>query len=302
MQGKRSWLEESSKKLIERPGMAYAFIAIAATMPVLSTIAAVLLAFITLRKGMQEGARAFLAATLGHGLAVFLLADVSLNTALGLAMLSFAPVYLTALALRKFASWSVVAGAMLIQAALASLTVNLWMPGFLTALYGSLAPRLAEMPQLTVMFSKSSSYSHPELSHLLFSGQLLAQAFSTGLSLLFARYLQARCYNPGGLKSELQAFRAGRPALAVFAALLLADYLHLLAAVDLLPMVLFYFVLAGLNFVVALPQKFKLGVMILLVSMLLFGSFIMLFAMLVIIAGLDSLFNFRSYLPDRAVS
>jgi hypothetical protein len=89
-------------------------------------------------------------------------------------------------------------------------------------------------------------------------------------------------------------------ALVILIGISYAAYAHIPFGINLLPMVLCYFLLSGFNlvfFILAEKRQVKVGALLFLL-ILLKPSFV-LFAY-ILFGSLDSIFNFRLYLPERA--
>ena len=88
--------------------------------------------------------------------------------------------------------------------------------------------------------------------------------------------------------------------LILFVVLLVAAKQHSMVAMSLLPLLIFYFLLAGLSLSFnILAKQWPRYTGILLVSTLFLLPFVML-PVYVIFGSLDSVFNFRLYLPSDA--
>jgi len=118
--------------------------------------------------------------------------------------------------------------------------------------------------------------------------------------LLLARSLQARLYYPGGFRQEMLNFRGDKYSLVVMVLLSIAASLNHVLAMNGLPIILFYFTLAGLSLSAHVLEKMKplrkaviLWAPLLLVPLVAFPFYIAL-------GAFDSLFNFRLYLASRA--
>ena len=114
------------------------------------------------------------------------------------------------------------------------------------------------------------------------------------------RSLQSKLFYPGEFRREMLAFRGDKIGLLLLVCMFIAANQHNVIAISLLPILMFYFLLAGLSlsFNVLAKQR-PLSLMILLIASLMVLPFIML-PVYVIFGSLDSLFNLRLYLPSDA--
>ena len=95
-------------------------------------------------------------------------------------------------------------------------------------------------------------------------------------------------------------FRGDKVALLLLVGAFIAANQHNTIAISLLPVLMFYFLLAGLSLSFNVLAKHRpVSSMVLLIASLLILPFIML-PVYVIFGSLDSLFNFRLYLPSDA--
>ena len=116
---------------------------------------------------------------------------------------------------------------------------------------------------------------------------------------MFARSIQAKLFLPGGFKHEFLMFRSGRLSLLILLCVSLGTYHEIPLAINVLPIVLSYFLASrfGLAYFI-LARKSQVKVFLLLLLIILLKPTFALFAYIVF-GSLDSIFNFRSYLPER---
>lgn len=176
-------------------------IAVACSTLVLSTtlcwISAAVVALVTLRKGIEEGAWVLLWALLPAGLLLFSTGDSGpLAMLLGssiLAVVLRSTVNLSATILLSVAIGGLTGGALL----LFSGPLLEQLVGYVSQFLGSMEEQLSQ---------DGNTVSFPVPTALLIAGMLgLANAVSSVLCLLLARYWQATLYNPGGFGVEFKA-------------------------------------------------------------------------------------------------
>ena len=117
---------------------------------------------------------------------------------------------------------------------------------------------------------------------------------------MLARSVQAQLFCPGGFKREMLTFRGDKIELLLLVILFIAANQQNVFAMSLLPILIFYFMLAGLSlsFNVLAKQR-PLRLMVLSIASILLLPFVML-PVYVIFGALDALFNLRSYLLSNA--
>lgn len=269
------------------------YVSIFAMLPFTAWLAVALVALITLRKGKEAGLGILLPAMVAY--LVSLVTITSPATALVNVLITFIPAWIAAGVLRVRASWSWVFGSLMIQACIAILLMHFFAPDAVSAQYAHFQLLIADLPVAELVKIKAwlASWDQLQLAHAFFGVQVLVIGFSAAVSLLFARFIQSKLFMPGGFKKEIMAFRSGRAALLVLFLLLVAAWLQIVIAIDLLPFILFYFLLSGLNLLFAILAQKKLIAIILFIASLTVSPLTMF-----IVCGsfgiLDSIFNFRT--------
>ncbi|WP_133131394.1 hypothetical protein [Legionella yabuuchiae] len=138
------------------------------------------------------------------------------------------------------------------------------------------------------------------VANFLLGIQTAGLVFSSLFSLMIARWVQSLAYYPGGFSQEMRNFRADKIGLLFLSMLLIAAYFEIMIAVNLLPLVMFYFFLAGLSLGYnLLAQKKPLGTFLLLITPVILLPYVMM-PLYLVFGSLDSLFNFRVYLAKHA--
>ena len=271
-------------------------------LPYTAWISVTIIALITLRKGWQQGF-VILAPVI---LANFALSLVSTTVVIALvnALLVFVPCYLAACVLRTTTSWRAVSGLFFLQVLVAVLLLQTFMPDYIMAQYLYLQTVFREVQTdstLLAFINDKTGLNQMILANYLLGLQAVGVVFSAALSLMLARSVQSQLFYPGGFKSEMLRFRGDKVSLLLMAILLFAASQHSMLAISLVPMLVFYFLLAGLSlsFNIFAKQKLRYSI-VLLVATLFLLPFVML-PVYVIFGSLDSLFNFRLYLPAEAV-
>lgn len=284
------------KRLLENKQQAIMFAVVFSILPFASWLSVALVSLVTLRKGARSGFDLLLPALVVHSVPLMML--IPLSSALINTLIAYVPCYFAALALRQTEKWQVVFGVFLIQAFLGCLLIQFLAPDFIVLQFDQFKQLLTQYQEL--IDSGIDSISSTDLAHLFFGIQILSAIFSATISLMFARSIQAKLFLPGGFKNELRTFRSGKLSLLVLIAAALGTYYEMPLAINVLPIVLCYFLLSGFclaYFIFSRKSQFKVFIILLLLIML--KPTFVLFAYIVF-GSLDSLFNFRSYLPERA--
>lgn len=219
-----------------------------AAIPFGNQVAVAFVAFITLRKGPNEGALALIAAiTMQFGL---LHASTSITSAIVNSVVLYVPCYVAAYVLRTTMSWQSVAGALFLLVSCSAILVQLIAPEFVLGQYLYLEAIIKESQSDVLMskiFNDLSSINKNIVASYAFGIQILSVLVSSITSLILARALQSRLYNAGGFKKEVLGFRVNRIGILILVGLFFAVYLQNLIAIILMPMFFLYFLLAGLS-------------------------------------------------------
>ena len=263
-----------------------------ALLPFLNWLSVVIMALVTLRKGAKEGLLILICVLLPIGV----LAVISGNFVIVYNLLVMAIiVWLLATVLHYTHHWSVVllvgiglgiVGIVAIHGYIDN--INLWwqqrMLVYLQQVGADTHVNTVQQKQMILHLSKIATGIQAAI--------LLAINL---LWLLLARYWQAVLYNPGALHSELHAIRMPRWSSMILILIgLVAVLTQLPLVIDLLPLLLLAFVLAGLSlihFIVALRQLHW--------GWLVFFYLVLIFALpyvgmaLIVLALADSLLNLR---------
>lgn len=288
-----------SKKVLESKQYAIFCAALLSVLPFASWLSVALVVLVTLRKGGKLGLEVLIPALIIHSVPLLMLVPVT--SALINTIIAYVPCYFAALVLRKNANWQAVVGVFFLQALIAFVLTQCLLPKLAVIQFTQFKLMLAQYSEYKEFIETSlQGINSWDLAQLFFGIQILSVVVSSLISLVFARFVQAKLFVPGGLKAELVDFRGGKLAFLVFLAISLASYNELAFAINLLPLTLCYFLLAGLNLsYFALAPKLQFKAVILLFLLIMLKPTFVLFAYIVF-GLLDSLFNFRLYLPSRA--
>lgn len=296
-----AFIQNQGQHILQNERYAMLHAIILALLPYTTWLSVALVALVTLRKGWNASYKLLGMAMLAQ-LAVSL---VQLSTTMAIihTFLTFMPCFLAACALRSFANWRAVAAAFFIQAFIAVLVLQILMPDFMMQEYLFIQAALQEMQNENTLLALINEKTHLNpmiLASYLLGFQVIGVVFSACISLMFARSVQSQLFYPGGFRQEMLTFRAEKLGLLLLVILLIAAREEHVMAMSLLPIFMFYFLLAGFSLSYqVLSKKRPLSSLVFLTVALVLMPFIML-PVYVIFGSLDSVFNLRLYLPSDA--
>lgn len=293
-----NFIIRQSKALLENKQQAILLAVIFSILPFASWLSVALVSLVTLRKGGKAGFEVMIPALVIHSVPLMML--VPAESALTNTLISYIPCYIAALTLRKTMSWQLVYGAFLIQAFIGFVVLQFIAPDFVIDQFNQFKHLLAQFQEYNQSVNNSTDgMSSYILSQLFFGLQILSVIVSAIISLLFARSIQSKLFMPEGFKKEILEFRSGRLAFLMLTIISIASYFEISYAINLLPLILGYFLISGFSLAYfVLARKRQVRVVILLLLLILIKPSFVLFAYIVF-GALDSLFNFRLYLPAR---
>jgi len=289
------FISRQSNVLLESRRRAIICAVILSILPFASWLSVALVCLVTLRKGAKSGFDVMLPALVVHTVPLMLL--VPWVSALINTLITYIPCYLAAISLRKTGKWQVVFGVFLILVSLGCLLIQLLIPELIVYQFNQFKTVLMQYQQL--VDKGTEGLSTLVLAQLIFGIQILSLIVSAIISLMFARSIQAKLFLPDGFRNELLEFRSGRLSFLVLIGISLASYYEVPWAINILPIILCYFLVSGFAlafYVFARKKKFQVF-MVLLLLILLNPPFVLLGY--IVFGSLDSMFNFRVYLPAR---
>lgn len=283
------------KVLLESKKHAIIYAVIFSMLPFASWLSVALVSLVTLRKGAKSGFDVLLPAMVMHSVPLMML--IPLSSVLINALIAYLPCYFAALSLRKTEKWEVVCGVFFTQAVMGCLLIQLIAPVFIVDQFNQFKTILTQYQEFVdTNLNVMNSLIWPQL---FFGIQILSIIVSALISLIFARSMQAKLFVPGGLRNELMTFRSGRLSFLVLIGTFLASYYEVPLAVNVLPIVLCYFLVSGFGLVYFIfSRKHQTKVFILLMLLIILRPTFIL-CVYIVLGSLDSLINFRSYLPSR---
>ncbi|WP_454782421.1 hypothetical protein [Legionella sp. WA2022007384] len=290
-----NFIIKQCKLMLESKQQAIVFAAIFSVLPFASWLSVALVCLVTLRKGARSGFDVLLPALVIHSVPLMML--IPLSGALINTLIAYLPCYFAALSLRNTEKWQVAAGVFFTLSFLGCLLIQLLAPGFIVEQFKLFKMILTQYQEL--VDSTLNGINSVILAQLFFGIQILSVIVSATISLMFARAMQAKLFLPGGFRNELMVFRSGKLSFLVFMGVSLATFYEIPLALNVLPIVLCYFLASGFGLVYFIfSQKRQVKVFILLMLLILLKPTFVL-CTYIILGLLDSLVNFRSYFPSR---
>ena len=301
MKGLTDFIDKHGQLLLKNDKHVLLHVIVLALLPYTAWLSVALLALITLRKGGRQGAN-LLGPVIAANVLLSLILGAPIAVALINAWLLFVPCYAAACVLRATANWRAVAGLFLLLVIIVVLSLQLFMPDMIMAQYLYLQSVLQSMPteSAVLSFIHDKTAANPSVfANYLLGFQAVGVVSSAVFPLLLARSVQSRLFYPGEFKKEMLSFRAEKIGLLLLFALFFGVSQQNTFAMSLLPLFLFYFLLAGLSLSFKILEKQKpMRATVLLLAALFLLPLVML-PVYVIFGLLDSVFNFRLYARNK---
>jgi hypothetical protein len=296
---KEGLLHKQARLLLKNERLALCVVIALMLLPYMAWLSLSVLALVTLRNGVRQGGLLVLPAFTAH--VVVLLFSVQLNVALLDGVVRILPCYVLACTLLYTRSWRAVAAVFALMTLVAAIALHVFAPELINNQFAYFKLVLQQMDSSNQLLQRVNTQEMSALvwSNLLVGLQIMCLCMSTFFSLWFARMLQADLFYPGGLKQEMLNFRGNTASLLVLGVVVVGAYAQYAIAINCLPLLLCYFVLAGLSFsayVFAQVQPFRV-LLLLFLPCLIVPKFIL--SLYFVLGCLDSLVNFRLYLKRK---
>lgn len=294
------FIRQQVMKLLENNRYAMLVTVFLSLLPYSTWLSLALIAIVTLRKGWRDGAllmmpvmTAFLASSLYSMPTI----PAVINT-----LLTFIPCYVASCLLGITASWRVVAGFFFLLVALSSILLQAFLPEFIMTQYQFVSAAIKEIhpDTLSSFINDTSGLKQLVLANYLFGLQLLGVVFAALLPIAIARSVQSSLFYPEGFKLEMRTLRGNKLALSMLVIMLIAANQNKVIAMNILPLLVFYFLLAGLSLCSHVLAKKKMRSAPFLLGLPIFFLPFVMIPVYVILGSLDSLINLRLYLPTSA--
>lgn len=294
-------IQRQARRVLENDRHALILATVFSAVPFMGWLALAMVALLTLRKGWQAGGKLLLPVLLTHVLAACV--SMPWSTAVFTVCINVLPCYLAAGVLQQTSSWRLVSAVLLLLVMVSSVLIQSLSPDFIVMQYEhlELAIRSMSSNQASVLdFWGARGVSPAVLANYLLGVQAASIAFSAMMPVLFARSIQAQLFYPGGFREEMLYFRGDRTGFFILVLLLVAAYYEWTLAINGLPLVLFYFILAGLSLAAYVFSNMRpLALLVLLVVPMMLLAWVVL-PLYMVLGAFDSLFNFRLYLSSKA--
>jgi hypothetical protein len=280
----------------------YALIAVIALIfvPYTSWVGMTILSLVTLRKGAKQGGLLVIPAMTAHTLVA--LTSTVWTVACIDALIQVVPCFLASCMLRLTNSWRAVASFFFCLLMVAAISIHLTMPKLIETQWMYLEATLHNLDSGAALLQTWQTQNIPVTvaANYLFGLQGVCLIFALLTPIWCARSLQAQLFYPGGFRQEMLNFRGDKYGLVVLFVLAFAAYSQHTLAMNALPMVMMYFMLAGLSVGAFVLSRMKpLKMMLLLVLPMMLVPMVVI-PMYILLGGLDSLINCRLFLAARA--
>ncbi|WED44412.1 hypothetical protein [Legionella cardiaca] len=295
-------LRKQGRFLLENDAYALLYIAILALVPFAAWLSVAIVALITLRKGGNAG---FIGVLVGMvSMTVSSIWSITWSASIINATLAFIPCYLTASVLRASASWRIAVGFIVLQALVVITLVHWLAPAFINEQYQFVQEVIKELEHegaIKDLLNNQDGFNPVVIANYIVGIQAVSTVMSAIASLMLARSVQASLFYPGGFRQEMIGFRASTLGVILLVVAALGAYQYSPLGISCLPILVVYYVSAGisLSFNILTKGKKGIGAFLLLLLPLVILPFVML-PIYVVLGALDSLFNFRLHLPAKS--
>ena len=275
---------------------------ILAILPFGDWLAASIIALVTLRKGLKTGGLLLVAAVFTS----FFMLNTTLSPrgAMVSALIAYAPCYLAAAALYLSQSWRIVCGILFFQVLLVSSLLQMLLPEYIMQQYLYIREILNQLPlenTFLILGKNASSTDQTIFANYLVGVQATGVALASLVSLTLARLIQAKLYYPEGFQLEMRAIRGTKIDLFILLTAILAAKYHYTLGMNVLPVLLLFFFIAGLSLWFDYMKKRSSSYKYMLVLSIVLGFFPqILLSVYILLGALDTMFNFRLYLHASA--
>lgn len=270
-------------------------------LPYTGWLAAGVIALVTLRKSLKIGGLLLVAAVFTDFMV--LNTTLSMSGAITGCLLSYAPCYLAAVALRSSQSWRVVFVVLFLQTLLVMCLLQSMNSEFIMQQYVYLREMLTQLQfeNTFFMLSKDASITEQTIfANYLVGVQAAGVALSSLISLAVARFVQSKLFYPEGFKQEMRTIRGMKSDLLLMLMVIIAAKQHYLIAIDVLPVIVIFFFIAGLSLWFDCMATRGMFIPMLVLSVILGAFPHVMLPVYVLFGSLDVLVNFRLYLHNKA--
>src|SRR3990167_90215 len=250
-------IKRQARRVLESERYALILVVVLMLLPYTAWASMSIISLITLRKGWKSSAVLIIPALTAH-IVVSLMSTV-LRVALMDACICVLPCYLAACVLCATSSWKMVAVAFFALVIVGAFVLHVYAPHVIDAQYMYLKAILTETDSGRMVLDLWEKQAIPLFffSNYLLGFQAVCLLGTILTPLLFARSIQAQLYYPGGFRQDMLNFRADKKSVVVLIIVCIAAYQEHVLAMNSLPLIVFYFILAGLSLGAHVLTKMK---------------------------------------------
>lgn len=277
------WLKRSTDFLLKHAIAAFVIVFTMTFAPGIGMLGILIAAFVTLQKGIVEGALLTVAASLPYAIGFFLADNLQPEAlfvswiVVGIAISSNVLTWVFAGMLRKQANWSsmlqfaALLGILVISVIhLAYPSVADWWGVQLQSYYDHVKPVLASSMNKVAAVGSNAVVAETTINDIQVEAINIAKQYATGIMVVFvllmaviqllaARLYQAVWYGVGSVRKELLTIRLSRLAGVLFSVGLVLSYLGNSVALDVMPVAYVLFGAAGLSLAHYMLRQATLG-------------------------------------------
>jgi hypothetical protein len=243
-----NFLQKQGRMLLTNRYYTYFLVVLLALLPFVGWLSLSVIALIVLRKGSHEGFKVMLL-----GFATALAIKLFYGTVpyeYPTTIATFLLCYLSALALRASMSWTTLLTITLVGSLMLMAFMYTFFPQLILNEFNLVIAILRRAGMDEKLLQLGNLAANPlgqlGLACYLLGVQVLSVVFSSLSSLILARYTQSLLYEPGGLKRELLSIKVMRFTVVILVMVVYAAYQHYPLAIGMLPILLTYFITAGM--------------------------------------------------------
>lgn len=253
------WLHRFTSYILANRWQTVALVFLATFVPILGVIGILIVALVTLRKSVIDGAVMLVAATIPHAIVFYFSAHyrtappMVMWVTLGVAVLSNVATWVFAVMLRQRSSWSQILQVAALFGVLVISVVHLSYPAItewwgeqLQAYYSQSLPGLLKTTQHSSELQLETIKEVKQYATGLIVVAILLDGF---FQLILARWWESIIFRPRGLGKELQTIRLSSLAGILFVAGLVMAYLGNTVVLDIMPVLYLLFGAAGLSLI-----------------------------------------------------
>ena len=271
-------------------------VTVCALLPYTMWLALAFIALIVLRLNWKKALAVMLPVMIVYTCALVRMMRV--EHALITTIITFLPSFMGAWVLRMTQRWNMLALCYLLLIIITAMLVHTFLPELIDLQYKVIETMIHSVsndePLFDQLLGESAHISKAIISNLTFGVEIAGLVMSSMCSLFIARAMQSMLINRGGFKQELMNLRGDKLSMILALAIIIAAYTGNILAVNLLPIILLYFMVAGLSLLLHIfSQRHVFSIFCFFVIPMLIVPFIII-PMYIIMGALDCVVNFRT--------